>query len=66
MHQKSLRGYLGGIVQTDCIHRSCRYIMKQLNMEVDESRLDEMMKIADKDNDGTVSYREFVILLMKK
>ena len=35
-------------------------------MEVDDVSLDQMIQAADKDKDGTVSYREFVTVLMKK
>ena len=37
-----------------------RFVSKQLGMESDDATLDLMIQAADKDKDGTVSYREFV------
>ena len=38
--------------------------MKQLGMHAEESQLDRLMRAADLDQDGTVSYKEFVNLLL--
>ena len=43
-----------------------RFVSKQLGMETDDVTLDHMIQAADKDKDGTVSYREFVMVLMRK
>ena len=45
---------------------SKRFVSKQLGMETDDVTLDHMIQAADKDKDGTVSYREFVMVLMRK
>ncbi len=41
-------------------------VMKTMQSEIDDKEIDEMMKEADLDCDGFISYDEFVKILVEK
>ena len=45
--------------------RELRHVIANIGEKVDEDELEEMMKDADKDNNGKIDYKEFVSVLLK-
>ena len=48
------------------IFSSCRYVVTSIGMRLTDEQIDDMIRIADKDGDGDISYVEFIKLMTSK
>ena len=44
-------------------HNEMKQVMKNLGEKLTDEEIDELIKEADKDNDGEVDYKEFVAMM---
>lgn len=43
-----------------------RYVVNSIGMRLTDDQIDDMIRVADKDGDGDISYVEFIKLMTSK